>query len=119
MYMHWLGPTIITCIGLVVQNKDQDLSINSTDDLVKIAHQENKKVGYLTGASYSDSFDDRLKSDSSLQNVLHFLPDKDQFIAMLKLGRILGYFHDSFEIQQRILDKRYAQQYSGLALHSY
>tara|TARA_R110001592_G_scaffold59200_1_gene179608 strand:+ start:59054 stop:59956 length:903 start_codon:yes stop_codon:yes gene_type:complete len=119
VYMHWLGPIRTTCIGLVVQKKDRDLSIKTTDDLVKVSHQENKKVGYLTGASYSALFDDRLENDSSLQEVLHFLPDTHQHLEMLKLGRILGYFHDVFEIRQRMLDQSFAQQYSGLALHSY
>ena len=118
-YMHWLGPTRVTCIGLVVQKQDLNLSIKTTDDLIKASHQENKKVGYLTGASYSSLFDDRLENDSSLQEVLHFLPDKHQHLEMLKLGRLLGYFHDVFEIQQRMLDKSFARQYNNLALHSY
>ncbi|MFT7184691.1 MAG: ABC-type amino acid transport substrate-binding protein [Pseudohongiellaceae bacterium] len=119
VYMNWLGPIRITCIGLVVQKKDQVVSIKTTNDLIKVAHQENKKVGYLTGSSFSEIFDYRLKSDSNLQEILSFLPDKNQHLEMLKLGRIFGYFHDGFEIQKRFLDQNYAQQYSGLALHSY
>jgi ABC-type amino acid transport substrate-binding protein len=119
VYMHWLGPIRVTCIGLVVQKKDRGISIKTTDDLIKIAHQENMKVGYLTGSSFSEHFDDRRKNDSSLQEILSFLPDKNQHLEMLKLGRIFGYFHDAFEIQQRLLDQNYAQQYNGLALHSY
>jgi ABC-type amino acid transport substrate-binding protein len=118
-YMNWLGPIRITCIGLVVQKKDQGISIKTTDDLIKVALQQNKKVGYLTGSSFSESFDYRLKNDSNLQEILSFLPDKNQHHEMLKLGRVFGYFHDAFEIQQRFLDQKYAQIYSELALHSY
>lgn len=118
-YMHWLGPMRVTCIGLVVQKKDLALPIESTDDLIKVALKENKKVGYLTGASYSETFDHRLEHDAHLNDVLYFLPDKEQYFNMLKLGRVLGYFHDAFEIQQRMTDQHFAEQYSELALHSY
>ncbi len=118
-YLYWLGPTRITCIGLVVQEKDQHLPIKTTDDLITIALQKQKKLGYLTGASYSPFFDDRLKHDTLLNEVLNFLPDNSQHRQMLQLGRLFGYFYDAFEIQQRMSDPIFAYQYKGLALHSY
>ncbi len=118
-YLHWLGPIRTTCIGLVVQKKDLGLLIQSTDDLITVANQLDLKVGYLSGASYSDYFDDRIQNDTELFNTLHFLPSNDQHRKMLKLGRILGYVHDAFEVQRRFADPDFAADYEGLALHPY
>lgn len=118
-YMHWLGPTRVTCIGLVVQEKNKLLNINTTDELISVALQNQKKIGYLTGASYSPSFDQRLENDSKLKEVLYFLPDNSQHRQMVKLGRLFGYFYDAFEIKQRIADPDFSNDYDGLALHDY
>lgn len=118
-YMHWLGPTRVTCIGLVVQEKDSQLPIKTTDELISVALQKQNKIGYLTGASYSPYLDNRLEKDDRLKKVLHFLPDNSQHRQMLKLGRLFGYFYDAFEIQRRIADPDFSNEYQGLALHDY
>lgn len=118
-YMHWLGPNRVTCIGLVVQQDDRNLDIQSTDDLIRVANEQGKRVGYLTGASYSPYLDERLKNDALLRKVLYFLPDNAQHREMLRLGRILGYFYDAFEIQQRLKEPGFSTIYDGLALHNY
>lgn len=118
-YMNWLGPTRITCIGLVVQEKHRNLPAKTTDDLIRIAKQQQQQLGYLTGASYSPYFDERLKHDSVLNDALYFLSDNEQHRHMLKLGRLLGYFYDAFEVQKRLLDATFSADYEGLALHDY
>lgn len=118
-YMHWLGPIRVTCIGLVVQEKDMQLPIKTTDELISVALQKQKKIGYLIGASYSPSLDERLENDAKLRDVLYFLPDNSQHRQMLKLGRLLGYFYDAFEIQRRIADPDFSAEFNGLALHDY
>ncbi len=118
-YLHWMGPTRVTCIGLVVQEKNKTLAINSTDELIMQAKQVQQKIGYLSGASYSPYLDKRLQQDLEFNEVLHLLPDNVQHRQMLKLGRLLGYFYDAFEIQQRLKDAAFAEQYQGLALHDY
>lgn len=118
-YMNWLGPNRITCIGLVVQQKDLKLEFESTDDLIRIALDQQKRIGYLTGASYSHYLDERLKHDALLRKVLYFLPDNAQHRQMLQLGRLLGFFHDVFEIQKRLQDPAFSRDYEGLALHTY
>lgn len=117
VYMHWLGPTRITCIGLVVKEKDKELPISSTDELIRIARERDQKIGYLNGASYSPYLDKRLENDPNLQDVLYMLPDNDRHRAMLKFERIVGYFFDAFEIQQRLSDEDFASDYQGLALN--
>lgn len=118
-YMNWLGPMRITCIGLVVQEKDQPLLIKTIDDLITIAAEQNKKIGYLRGASYSPFLDARLQNDALLNDVLYFLSDNLHHREMLKLDRLLGYFYDAFEIQKRMSDPRFSHEYEGLVLHSY
>lgn len=97
--MHWLGPIRTTCIGLVVRDQDAYLPIKALDDLVKLAQQRQQKVGYLSGASYSEYFDDRLKNEEALNAILYFLPRSEQYRKMLKLGRIVGYFYDDYEFE--------------------
>lgn len=118
-YMHWIGPTRITCIGLVVQKKDADTPITSTDQLINFATVAGKKVGYLSGASYSAYFDQRLQKDSKLQETLLMLPSNNQHREMLMRGRIYGYFYDAFEIQSRLSDARFSSLYEGLALNAF
>jgi ABC-type amino acid transport substrate-binding protein len=119
VYLDWLGPVRITCIGLVVLKKDEDMPIDTIDDLIKIAKQKKKKFGYVNGASYSELFDHRLKNDPALAEVLYILNDNTLKLKMLKVGRMIGYFSDEFEIRQRILDQEFSHQYKGLVLHSY
>lgn len=118
-YMDWIGPTRITCIGLVVQEQDKTLDFSTTDELMALAKSRQQKLGYLTGASYSAYFDRRMENDEALRGTLYFLPSNDQHRQMLKLGRLMGYFFDAFEIRQRMADTRFARQYEGLALHPY
>ena len=118
-YMHWLGPTRTTCIGLVVQAQHKDLALLSTDELIDYAVNNDKKIGYLNGASYSEYFDHRLKTDTKLNDVLLFLPSNNQHREMLIRGRIFGYFYDAFEIQSRMSDPRFASLYEGLVLNAY
>lgn len=118
-YMHWIGPTRVTCIGLVVQKKDAGLPVTSTDQLINFATVAGKKVGYLSGASYSAYFDQRLKHDSKLQDTLLMLPSNNQHREMLMRGRIFGYFYDAFEIQSRLSDARFSSVYEGLALNAF
>ncbi len=119
VYMNWIGPVRVTCIGLVVKKDDQNLHVTTTEELINTAKLKNKKLGYLSGASYSPSFDHRLVNDTDLAEILHFLPDNAQHRKMLKLGRLLGYFQDAFEVRQRLLDEEFASHYEGLALHPY
>ena len=118
-YLDWLGPIRITCIGLVVLKKDKNIPIVTVEDIIKVAQQKKKKIGYLNGASYSDFFDNRLKTVPALAEVLYIINDDTLKLQMLKMGRMLGYFSDAFEVQQRILDPEFADQYEGLVLHSY
>ncbi len=118
-FMHWLGPTRITCIGLVVHQNDADLHINSTQALIKLAKEREQKIGYLSGASYSPFLDKELEDNTALNEVLHFLPDNDQHRQMLQLGRLLGYFYDAFEMQRRLTDKHFSSLYENLALNAY
>jgi polar amino acid transport system substrate-binding protein len=118
-YLNWLGPTRITCIGLVVLKKDKNIPIKTVEELINFAKQEKKKIGYNNGASYSEFFDNRIKNDPALTEVLYILNDDTLKLQMLKRGRIIGYFSDAFEIRQRILDKEFSHQYNDLALHSY
>jgi len=121
VYMNWLGPIRITAIGLVVLKKDQHLPIKTCDDLIIVAKQKKRKFGYLTGASYSDYFDTRLKNDPALKETLCMLHSNELHNKMLHAGRIIGYFWDDFESQQRIMDQsqNLNQQYDGLVLHRY
>jgi len=119
IYLDWLGPVRITCIGLVVLKKDENMPIETVDDLIEVAQQKKKKFGYVNGASYSELFDYRLKNDPSLAEVLYILNDNTLKLEMLKVGRMIGFFSDEFEIRQRILDQEYSHKYEGLVLHSY
>lgn len=118
-YMHWLGPNRVTCIGLVVQQSTLGQTIESTDELIRVAQEKKQKIGYLTDASYSPYMDERLKNDPVLKDLLYFLPDNVQHRELLKSGEILGYFHDAFEIQYRLKDPLFATDYEGLAVHDY
>jgi ABC-type amino acid transport substrate-binding protein len=118
-YMYWLGPNRVTCIGLVVQQKFLNLEIHSTDDLIRVAGEQKKAIGYLIGASYSPYLDERMETDSQLMKALYFLPDNAQHREMLRLGRLMGYFYDAFEIQQRLKDPLFSKDYKGLALHHF
>jgi len=118
-YLNWLGPTRITCIGLVVLKKDENMPIKTIEDLIEVAQKRQKKIGHLNGASYSAFFDKRLENDPELIEVLYFINDDTLKLEMLKVGRMIGYFSDAFEIQQRMLDPKFSQQYQDLALHSY
>jgi len=119
VYLDWLGPTRITCIGLVVLKKDENMPIETIDDLIEVAQQKKKKFGYVNGASYSELFDSRLINDPALTEVLYILNDNTLKREMLKAGRMIGFFSDEFEIRQRILDQEFAHEYEGLVLHSY
>lgn len=119
VYLNWIGPTRITCIGLVVLDKDKVLPITSLDDLINIAQQKQKKVAYPHGASYSAFFDFKLKHESTLKDILYFVDDDTPKHKMLKKNRIMGYFADQFEAKRRLLDSNFADKYQGLTLHSY
>jgi len=118
-YLDWLGPTRITCIGLVIHKNDKNISIKNVEELIKVAQQKKKKIGHLNGASYSVFFDNRLKNDPALTEVLYIVNDNVLKLQMLNAGRILGYFSDAFETQQRMLDDDFSNQYEDLALHAY
>ena len=62
-----------------------------------------------------------MENDSDLKKALYFTVGTDQNIKMLQAGRIIGYFQDDFEAQQRILDQSQDRdkRYDEFVLHPY
>ncbi len=98
-YMHWIGPVRYTAIALIVLEKNKDLQIQNSDDLIRLSKEKVKKFGDIIGASYSDFFDRRLINDPSFKGIFDFVPNSEQNYKKLNIERILGFFHDDFEMK--------------------
>lgn len=114
-YMAWVGPERLSRMVLAVRKEDQNLPIQTLDDLVKAAAERNSKFGIKQDTIYSTEFNERLKTPEFAQ-WFEMVPDELLNPPKVVNGRILGWFQDETMVRYVIAK---TPEYAGLVVHSF
>lgn len=114
-YIRWLGPERVSTMGIVVKQRNLALTIESLDDLIRLAHQHRSLFGAQQDVYYSEAFNRRL-ADPEFAAAFSFVTHSELAHRMLQADRILGFVEDVDVMRYQIQSD---PEFKGLALHSF
>jgi len=120
-FMNWLGPIRNTKIGFVVLEKNQNVTIESIDQLLAVLDSRQQQIGYLIGSSYGPLIDSIVRNNTIFREHIWFTPRRKQEVVMLQKDRIFGFFIDEFEANSLINANKSGKKnnFSGFAVHKF
>ena len=115
-FMAFIGPERLSTRVLIVKVENINLPIAGLDDLLTVAHQQNKPFGIQSDAKYSPEFDARLASDKVFAGVFDPVSQGSLLAKKLVAGRDLGFFEDGNYAAYQL---KHSPDFKGLAIHPY
>ncbi len=93
VFLEWIGPERDAKMVIITRKEDRKMSINSLDDLVRIAKNRELSFGIQKDAFYSKEFNDRL-ADEKFAPYFETVSLSELNPKKLSASRIVGYFDE-------------------------
>ncbi len=114
-YVRWIGPYRNTTINLIVK-KDDEMKINSLNDMIKLSVERGIKFGHQNKAYFSKEYNDRLTTDPDFKKCFEIISNQENNLRKLKAGRILGFMDEKGTMKYRIKND---PEYSDIKIHPF
>jgi ABC-type amino acid transport substrate-binding protein len=115
-FIQWIGRSRDSTVSMVVKKGNENLNMNSLDDMIKVSKKLKKKFGHQIGAFWSEEFNARLDKDPTFAACFEQVPKGAHNIKKLNEDRIIGFFEDRQGVAYRI---KTDPDYAELAVHSF